>query len=298
MWLQIVTYISFTFIIVASFIKVRRITRQPLHLRWELYPVAHEKGREYGGSYLEQLDWWTKPRHRSFFGIVKSILREILLFEKCYRNNRGLWCFTFPFHIGLFLLIGWLLLLFVGAMVMIFGVTESIAWVMAIHYLTLGTGIVGFALSTIGSIGLLIKRSIDQNLRLYSSPADYFNLTFILAIVLSGLSSWYFFDPEFAYAREFMKSLITFAPAATNPAMTIGILLLALFLVYVPFTHMMHWVTKYFAYHRVCWDDDPSLSDSNIQDKVAKLLNQPVTWSGPHIQPGKKWKEVVQGADE
>jgi len=291
-------YISLTFIIVASFIKVRRIAGQPLHLRWELYPVAHEKGREYGGSYLEQLDWWTKPRRRSFFGMVKYIMREALWFEKCYRNNRRLWCFTFPFHIGLFLLLGWSFLLFVGAMAMIFGMTESTAWVMAINYLTLATGVAGFALSTIGSIGLLIRRSIDQNLKLYSSPTDYFNLIFILAIVLSGVCSWYFFDPGFAYAREFMKSLITFAPTATNPAMMIGILLLALFLVYMPFTHMMHGLTKYFTYHRVCWDDDPSLGDGNIQDKVVKLLNQPVTWSAPHIQHGKKWKEVVQGADE
>jgi len=204
--------------------------------------------------------------------------------------------FHIPFHIGLFLLIGWLFLLFVGAMAMIFGMNESIAWVVAIHYLTLGTGVAGLVLSTLGSIGLLINRSIDQNLRLYSSPADYFNLTFILAIVLSGVCSWYFFDPRLVYAREFMKSLITLTPAATHPAMTIDILLLVLFLVYMPFTHMMHWVTKYFAYHRVCWDDEPNLSDGDIQDKVAKLLNQPVTWSGPHIQPGKKWREIVSGS--
>jgi nitrate reductase gamma subunit len=297
MWLQIVTYISVIFIIVASFIKVRRIAGKPVHLRCELYPIAHEKEREHGGSYLEQLDWWTKPRRRSFFGMLTYIMREVLWFEKCYRNNRGLWCFTYPFHIGLFLLGGWLFLLFVGAMAMIFGVTESPVWITAVRYLTLGAGVAGFALNTIGSIGLLIKRSIDENLRLYSSPADYFNVTFILAIVLSGLSSWYFFDPGFAHAREFMKSLITFAPAATNPAMTIGILLLALFLVYMPFTHMMHWVTKYFAYHRVCWDDDPNLGGDNTQYKVKKLLDQPVTWSAPHIQPGKKWKEVISGSN-
>jgi len=295
MWLQIVTYISFIFIIVASFIKVRRIAGKPLHLRWELYPVPHEKGREHGGSYLEQLDWWAKPRRRSFFGMLTYMMREGLFFEKCYRNNRGLWYFTYPFHTGLFLLGGWLFLLFVGAMAMIFGVTESIALITAIHYLTIGVGVAGFALSTIGSIGLLIKRSIDENLRLYSSPADYFNLTFILAIVLSGLCSWYFFDQGFAYAREFMKSLITFGPAPTNPAMTIGIILLSLFLIYIPFTHMMHWLTKYFTYHRVCWDDAPNLGGGNIQDKVEELLNQPVTWSAPHIQPGKKWKEVVSG---
>jgi len=293
MWLQIVTYISFIFIIVASFIKVRRIAGQPLHLRWELYPVPHEEGREYGGSYLEKLNWWTKPRRRSFLGMLTFMMREVLWFEKCYRNNRGLWYFTYPFHIGLFLLGGWLLLLFLEAMAMILGVTESIAWVMTIHYLTLAAGAAGFALSTIGSIGLLVKRSIDANLRLYSSPTDYFNLGFILTIVLSGVCSWYFFDPVFASAREFMKSLITFGPVLTNPAMTVSIILLCLFMIYMPFTHMMHWVTKYFAYHRVCWDDAPNLAGNNIQNKLEELLNQPISWSGPHIQTGKKWKEVV-----
>jgi len=225
--------------------------------------------------------------------MLAFMMREILWFEKCYHNNRGLWYFTYPFHLGLFLLGGWLFLLFAGAMAMIFGVTESIAWVTAIHYLTLAAGAAGFTLSTIGSIGLLTKRSIDENLRLYSSPADYFNLGFILAIVLSGVCSWYFFDPVFASAREFMKSLITFGPVPTNPAMTVGVVLLCLFMVYMPFTHMMHWVTKYFTYHGVCWDDAPNLAGNNIQNKLEELLNQPISWSGPHIQAGKKWKEVV-----
>jgi hypothetical protein len=64
-------------------------------------------------------------------------------------------------------------------------------------------------------------------------------------------------------------------------------------MVYMPFTHMMHWVTKYFTYHRVCWDDAPNLFGDNIQNKLEGLLNQPISWSGPHIQSGKKWKEIV-----
>ena len=43
--------------------KALRYLRMPMHVRWELYPVAHEKGRaHYGGSYFEEVDWWTKPR--------------------------------------------------------------------------------------------------------------------------------------------------------------------------------------------------------------------------------------------
>lgn len=203
---------------------------------------------------------------------------------------------------GLFLLIGWLVLLFIGALTMLTGVSvaESVnAWAGAIRYLTLGVGIAGFALSTFGCVGLLIKRSADENLKLYTVPADYFNLSFILAILLGGLFSWYFFDPAFATAREFMKSLITFSPVAnTNPAMVVSITLFSLFLIYMPFTHMMHGLAKYFTYHRVFWEDEPNLSGGDIEKRVEEFLNQPVSWSAPHIQHGKRWSEIISEGTE
>jgi len=46
--------------------KALRYATMPAHLRWELYPVAHEMGRaSYGGSYFEEVDWWTRPRQVS-----------------------------------------------------------------------------------------------------------------------------------------------------------------------------------------------------------------------------------------
>lgn len=301
-WLQVAIYVSFLFILSAFVVKAIKYTRMPTHLRWELYPVAHETGREYGGSYLEEFEWWTKPRRQSLFGELRYMAREGLLFEKCYRNNRGLWYFTYPFHMGLFLLIGWLVLLFIGVLTMLSSVSvieSANAWARVIYYLTLGVGIVGLALSTFGCIGLLIKRATDENLKLHSAPIDYFNLSFILAILLSGLSSWYFFDTAFATARGFMKGLITFSPVANiNPAMTISVILFSLFLIYMPFTHMMHGLAKYFTYHRVRWEDKPNLSGGDIEKRVEELLNQPVSWSAPHIQHGKRWSEIALEARE
>lgn len=302
MWLQLLIYVSCVFILCASIVKAIKYSRMPIHLRWEIYPVAHEVGHKSGGSYLEELDWWTRPQRKSLFGELRYMAREGLLFEKCYRNNRALWYFTYPFHMGLFLLIGWLVLLFIGALTMITGVpiAESAnAWSRVIYYLTLGVGIVGLVLGTFGCVGLLIKRSIDENLRNYTVPADYFNLSFILAILLSGLAAWCFFDPVFAMAGEFMKSLVTFSPAANmNFAMVISTILFSLFLIYMPFTHMMHGLAKYFTYHKVSWDDKPNLSGSDIEVKVEELLNQPVSWSAPHIQRDRRWSEIVSSGKE
>jgi len=48
MWLQIVTYISFVFIIVASFIKVRRIAALPVHLRGNSIPFHMKRSVNMG----------------------------------------------------------------------------------------------------------------------------------------------------------------------------------------------------------------------------------------------------------
>ena len=68
-----VTYLCVAVFLGAVISRFLKIQRLPIHLRWELYPVAHEKGRaEYGGSYLEESNWWTKPRESSKAGELGS----------------------------------------------------------------------------------------------------------------------------------------------------------------------------------------------------------------------------------
>ena len=233
-WLQLLSYLAFLIFAILFIAKTVRLATMPIHLRWELYPVAHEVGHKSGGSYLEDLDWWAKPQRKNLFGEIKYMMREGFLFEKCYRNNRGLWYFTYPFHMGLLLLIVWLALLFIGALTMLAGmpIAETAnAWAGIVYYLTLGVGIAGIVLSTFGCVGLLIKRAVDKSLRLYTAPVDYLNLSFILAILLSELSSWCFFDPAFNNVRGFTRGLLTFSPVANvDPAMTTGIVLFSIFL--------------------------------------------------------------------
>ncbi len=52
--LQVWTCLALAAFAVGCTYKALRFAAMPLHLRWELYPVAHEKGRaSYGGSYIE-----------------------------------------------------------------------------------------------------------------------------------------------------------------------------------------------------------------------------------------------------
>jgi len=82
--------------------RLLRYLRAPVHLRWDLYPVAHEPlpRRRYGGSYLEEREWWTRTRRRDLGGEIGVMAAEILLLKGVRDHNRRLWRASAPFHWG------------------------------------------------------------------------------------------------------------------------------------------------------------------------------------------------------
>jgi nitrate reductase gamma subunit len=140
---------------------------------------------------------------------------------------------------------------------------------------------------------------VDGNLKPYTRRIEYINLIFVMAVFLTGLSSWVFADSTFAIARGYMKGLITFnSVGGIEPILAAHILLLLLLLLYIPFTNMMHFFAKSFAYHLVRWDDVPNLRGSKLEKKLGPLLNQPVSWSAPHIEAITRWSDAVPGTVE
>ncbi len=299
---QLATYLSYLFVIAVYTVKVIKVARMPLHLRWELYPVVHEKGYKYGGSYFEEPEWWTKPRQKSRSRSIIYLLKKYLFFGEYYRRNRGYWFGLYPWHIGFYLIVSFHALSFFGALAILTGFSVSAESAntlgRVLYYLTLVVAVGSFVLGSVGSIGLLVKRLVDKDLKAYASPVNYFNYLFFLAVFLSGLFAWYFFDPTLSAYREFWKSLITFRYMDVEPATYTHIMLFSLFLIYLPFTRSTHYITKFFAFFWVRWDDTPSLRGSKIEGRVKEALNLPVSWSAPHIQSGKSWGEVAQGMPE
>jgi nitrate reductase gamma subunit len=298
MWLLLLTYACLLIFIAGITWRTYKYASLPVHLRWELYPVAHEIGKAYGGSYLEDIDWWHRPRKINLLGESSVFLREIILFREYFHSNRRYWSFVYPFHLGLFLLVIWAVTLLAGSILTLNGLSVSanaaICWLQLIYYFTLISGVAAFILGIFGTIGLLIKRSLDDDLRNYTAPIDYFNLAGILLVFLTGLLFWIIEDPSFGAARDFIQGLITFKPAAIGPLMTVNIVLSSLFLAYMPFTRMVHYVAKYFTYHRVRWDDEPNKPGGALEKKLQSMLDQPVDWSASHVQPGQSWVEQVK----
>lgn len=286
-----------------------RVYRQftlPLHVRWELYPVKHETGAkaEYGGSYMEEPNWWTKQRKKSLVNELKYMGPEILLLRGLWEENRRLWRVSFPFHFGLYLLLAALGFLLIGAIAMLCGskiASGSGSFGAAVYSLTVLTAFGGLILGAFGAAGLFLRRLSDPELKSYSSPADYFNLALFFVVFLIGLLAGLLHDPSLHGARAYLYALLTFGgqPQGHAPAASLlGSLTVAgasLIAAYIPLTHMSHMFIKYFAYHRVRWEDEPNLQGGRIEAAILKNLARKPTWAAGHIGADgrKSWGELA-----
>jgi nitrate reductase gamma subunit len=290
----VVSYALVALFLVGFVVRTVRLARMPVHLRWELAPIPHEKGKgQYGGSYLEEVDWWTKPREKSLVAEVKYMLLEIVFLKAVWEHNRSLWWFSFPFHAGLYALAVAAAGLIAAGVGGVLGIGAADAPALRTACTVVATA--GYVLGAIGAVGLLAKRAFDQRMRGFTSPAAVFNVALLLAVFVSGLAAVAATD-YFGGVTAFVAALGRADGAAVVPGLvTLHMGLTLVFLAYLPLTKMMHFVAKYFTYHEVRWNDEPMTTGGTMEREVQELLSQPVTWAGPHVHAdGKKtWVDIA-----
>jgi nitrate reductase gamma subunit len=292
----ILTWIFYALIavfVVAFVTRTVRLARLPIHLRWELAPVPHEKGKgHYGGSFLEEFEWWTKPRERSLVNEFAYMFQEIIFLKSVFENNRRLWWFSFPFHFGMYLLAAAALPMLLGAVLV---EASGPAWSVFTQTVPILAGL-GFTLGAVGGLGLVLIRFTDPKMKAVTTPASMFNLILLLAVFSSGGYALWISDGFAVGILGFITALFTATvPAEAPVALTVHLVVTTLFLAYLPFTPMMHFVAKYFTYHQIRWNDQPMVSGSDMEREVQGLLGRAVTWSGPHLKAdgSKNWVDIA-----
>jgi nitrate reductase gamma subunit len=136
-------------------------------------------------------------------------------------------------------------------------------------------------------------------LRRTSVWPDYFNLILLFGVFASGLLVWATEDITYGALHGFFTDLISFkgsAPVSTGFA--VHMVLAAAFLIYLPFTHMTHFVGKYFTYHKVRWEDHPNVKGSELEKRINEALGYRINWSAPHIKSGGTWAEAATATEE
>ncbi|MDP8205097.1 MAG: respiratory nitrate reductase subunit gamma [Candidatus Electryonea clarkiae] len=290
-------YLSLLIFLVAIVARGVRIVNTPIHLRWELYPVPHEKGRsQYGGSRMEEVDWWTKPAKKDSINELVVMLKEILLLKGVWEHNRPLWFGSWTLHFSLYLLIGLMGLQVLSAILLLSGFSFYAEIPELYRLLLKYIAATGFTMGTVGAVIMLKHRMFDKKLRMYNTKSHFFNIIHLGAIYVSGIF-WMIADGGFVEQQaELFKGVLSFSQFPAVPtAGIVHVAIVMLFFVYLPFTHMTHFFTKYFIYHDIRWEDKPNIPGGKIEKRIVEAVTQPVSWSAPHIKAdGKKtWADLV-----
>jgi nitrate reductase gamma subunit len=264
----------------------------PRQLRWDLYPLPH---RGPVGSKYQKLDF---NQQKAPFYLLRELWEmglEILLIKRLFKNNIRLWLGSYALHAGIYLGALWIILLTAGAVVQINKTTGDSAIIVYLFFLTTVVGAAALILGFIGSVYLLLRRYIDTDLRAMSDTVSFMNLWLMLALFGSALAAWLVADGSFSYLRNQIAGLIIFNPTAPlHHLIALEFFFFGVFLMYLPFSRMLHFAAKYFFYHNIIWDDQAMQPGSKLEQERLKELSLRLQWSAPHIKADCSWLEQVK----
>ena len=146
-------YFSVLVFVVATVKKIIAILRLPRHLRWDLYPIAHEGP---AGSNFQKIEFWQSPPPFSLAHELAEMGQEIMLLKKTFLYNRRVWNFSFPMHMGFYLMIVWWALLKGGALIEVItglkiSAASTIFWAQALNAITVVVGATGLVAGLYGT---------------------------------------------------------------------------------------------------------------------------------------------------
>ena len=284
-------YIAGAVFICVTVYKIVALLRMPRQFRWDLYPLPH---RGPLGSKYQKLDF-SRQKAPSFLGLeLWEMAQEIFFIKRLFANNLRLWLGSYAFHAGIYLGFVWIVLLIAGAIIQINTDDLNSVGITALFFLTTAAGTAALVLGVIGGVYLLLCRCFNPDLRTMSDAVSYLNLLLMTALFGSGLGAWLAVDASFNYLRAQIAGLITFKPIAPHhPLITLEFFFFAVFLIYLPFSRMLHFAAKYIFYHSIMWDDEAMQPGSKLESQRSKELTYHLQWTAPHIKPNRSWLEQV-----
>lgn len=258
-----------------------KYSKLSVHSRFDLYPVPKEgNGRgDYGGSYFEEDDWWTKERKINRLAEDIDIGKEMFFIRKMFINQRGAWIWSFLFHGGIYFMLLWSILLIPAAFVTAPGFLAF----------TTVVGYIGFICATIGAVVLFFRRVFVEDVRVYTTPEEYFNLLLIIVNLCMGAYIWTNVANVFVIAHN----VLTFNFVAAPAIIVVHFFILGFMMIYIPLSKMGHYAGKFFSFRSVMWDNNPNLPGNKVDQnvKASNAAGAKVKWGAPHTQPQPKQTE-------
>ena len=277
----------------ASAWKFKEYADKPMHGRQDLYPVPGERPdrAEYGGSYYEEQRWFEKEHHKNHVGEIKDMLIEIFFIKKLFTHQRKLWWMSYSLHLGIYFVFAAIAIAFATVLLPFTGILASL-----LGFAVMACGSIGGLLVVVGTCALLYKRITDHEFRNYTTPQEYFNLGFLCLGAITGLLAFITNGFSFGFVKKIVWNMLHLKPMkGLNKPAILHLLVFGALIIYIPVTKMSHYVGKYFAFHKVLWDNAPNLRgskvESTIEDEASIKPSADMQWSAPHYHPAPEKTE-------
>ena len=178
------------------------------------------------------------PRQRSTGKALGEIVTEVVTFRRVFKGSRALWVVSWLFHLSIFVFVVGHFRLFI-----------DFSWLWNLLRLTpeqvdtlalIGGGASG-TVFMLGLLALLVRR-LRNPVRSLSVPSDYLLLLLLLSIAVTGNYMRFVMHIDLELYREFFSNLFSlrFGVPVENPVFILHFLLVQLFLIYVPFSKLVH----------------------------------------------------------
>ncbi|RJQ43111.1 MAG: nitrate reductase [Gaiellales bacterium] len=180
------------------------------------------------------------PAPKTAAGVGVRMFKDVVFFRSLFRGNKRIWLGGYLFHLAL-------LIVFMKHLRFFLPATPAI--IDDLVDIDIYTGFV-----VVGALAFLfiLRLAVDRHFFI-SVFNDYMLLVFIIAIGTTGLLSRFWegggVRSDIPYIKEFVGGLFTFHPGTVpeNPLFLTHFSLVMLFLMYFPFSKMVHAVAIFFS---------------------------------------------------
>jgi nitrate reductase gamma subunit len=178
------------------------------------------------------------PQQRGVARTLGEIGTEIVTFRRVFRGSPALWIVSWLFHLSILIFV-------VGHLRLFF----DFSWLWNLLRLTpdqvdllalIGGGTSG-TLFMLALLALLVRR-LRMPVRSLSVPSDYLLLLLLLGIAVTGNYMRFLMHIELEPYQAFFSNLfnLRFGVPVDNPLFVLHFLLVQVFLLYVPFSKLVH----------------------------------------------------------
>jgi len=171
----------------------------------------------------------TTPAPVTQTGVVLRLFREVVFFESLFKGTKWTWIFSWMFHMGLFLVLLRHLRYFINPVWLPVELIQPFGKYAAFAMLA-------------GLAGLLIRRLFVDRVRYISAPSDYLWLLLLLTIGISGATMTFFLHTDVVAVKHFFTGIWVFSGGELpqDPALLIHLTLVAVLMILLPFSKLLH----------------------------------------------------------